>query len=67
MSELDSGDVVLMSGITTGGAIIRIFDKADFSHVAMVIKDPKISKPCIWEAAGNSGSKLGLQNIIVQM
>ena len=55
--ELGTGDIVLMSGVTQGGAIIRLFDHAEFSHVAMIVKDPYMDRACLWEAAGNSGSK----------
>ena len=34
--ELQTGDIVLFSGATSSGAIIKIFDGAVFSHVGLV-------------------------------
>lgn len=34
--ELQTGDLVLFSGATSSGAIIKIFDGALFSHVGVV-------------------------------
>ena len=55
MSNLKAGDVVLSAGIGVGGAVIRLADDCIFSHAAIIIKDPYIDEPCIWEAIGNSG------------
>ena len=35
-SELQTGDIVLFSGATSSGALIKIFDGAIFSHVGLV-------------------------------
>lgn len=35
-STLNTGDIMLMSGVTSTGAIIKFFDNAQFSHVAIV-------------------------------
>ena len=35
-NELQTGDIVLFSGATSSGAIIKIFDGAIFSHVGLV-------------------------------
>ena len=35
-STLNTGDIILMSGVTTAGALIKSFDRAQFSHVAIV-------------------------------
>lgn len=32
----DTGDVVLFSGCTSSGAIIKFFDTSQFSHVGLV-------------------------------
>jgi len=33
---LNTGDIVLFTGATSSGAIIRLFDNAEFSHVGLV-------------------------------
>ena len=33
---LNTGDIMLFSGVTSTGAIIKCFDRATFSHVAIV-------------------------------
>ena len=55
MRNLKAGDVVLSAGIGAGGALIRVADDCDFSHAAIIVHDPYIDEPCIWEAIGNSG------------
>lgn len=35
-STLNTGDIMLFSGVTNSGAVIKIFDGAQFSHVAIV-------------------------------
>ena len=35
-STLDTGDVILFSGATSSGAIIKFFDRSQFSHVGLV-------------------------------
>ena len=35
-SKLDTGDIMLFSGMTNSGGVIKIFDGAQFSHVAIV-------------------------------
>ena len=37
-STLNTGDIMLMSGVTSSGAIIKFFDNAQFSHVSIVNK-----------------------------
>ena len=34
--KLQTGDLVLFSGATSSGAIIKFFDRAQFSHVGIV-------------------------------
>ena len=34
--KLKTGDIVLFTGATSSGAIIRLFDNAEFSHVGIV-------------------------------
>lgn len=34
--KLQTGDIILFTGATSSGAIIRLFDKAEFSHVGIV-------------------------------
>ena len=36
LPQLQTGDLVLMTGATTGGAIIKLFDDSEFTHVAIV-------------------------------
>ena len=33
---LNTGDLVLFSGATTSGALIKLFDNAEFSHIGLV-------------------------------
>lgn len=34
--SLDTGDIVLFSGATSSGAIIKFFDRSQFSHIGLV-------------------------------
>ena len=34
--QLQTGDIVLFTGATSSGAVIRLFDSAEFSHVGLV-------------------------------
>ena len=34
--KLQTGDLVLFSGATSSGAIIKLFDNAEFSHIGLV-------------------------------
>ena len=36
LPKLNTGDLVLFSGATSSGAIIKFFDNAEFSHIAIV-------------------------------
>lgn len=42
--KLQTGDLVLFSGATSSGAIIKFFDHAQFSHVGIV--------SCVFNALG---------------
>lgn len=53
---LQTGDLVLMCGVGIGGAVIRVLDRAKYSHVGVVVRDPWIDRPCVWESTGNSAS-----------
>ena len=44
MDQLDTGDIVLLSGATSSGAIIKLFDQSQFSHVGIVSSGACISK-----------------------
>lgn len=35
-STLNTGDIMLLSGVTNSGAVIKLFDGGQFSHVAIV-------------------------------
>ena len=35
-STFDTGDIILLSGATNSGAIIKLFDDSQFSHVGIV-------------------------------
>ena len=54
MRNLKAGDVVLSAGLGLGGAIIRVADGSVFSHVSIIVDDPYIDEPCIWESTPNS-------------
>lgn len=58
--KLQTGDLVLFSGATSSGAIIKFFDNAQFSHIGIVIKSKFSSHLMIWEASTN---KAGLVDI----
>ena len=34
--DLQTGDIILMKGVTLTGSIIRLFDQSEFSHIGMV-------------------------------
>lgn len=51
---LKTGDIVLMCGVGMGGAVIRVMDRAKYSHVGIIVRDPWIDCPCVWESTGNS-------------
>lgn len=36
VKTLNTGDLVLFSGATTSGALIKLFDNAEFSHIGIV-------------------------------
>ena len=36
VNTLKTGDLVLFSGATTSGALIKLFDNAEFSHIGLV-------------------------------
>ena len=44
IGSLQTGDLVLFSGVTPSGAIIRFFDKSQFSHVGIVSISQYISE-----------------------
>ena len=56
MAELKTGDIVVSSGVGVGGAFMRITDQSIFSHASIIIKDPYIDQPCLWESIGNDES-----------
>lgn len=58
--NLQTGDIVLMKGITVSGSIIRLFDQSEFSHIGMIFKAPFISQVMVFEASTN---KAGLVDI----
>lgn len=53
MAELKTGDVVVSAGVGVGGAFMRITDRSIFSHASIIIRDPYIDQPCLWESIGN--------------
>ena len=53
---LKTGDIVLMCGVGVAGAVIRVMDRAKYSHVGVIIRDPWIDYPCVWESTNNSAS-----------
>lgn len=44
IGSLQTGDLVLFSGVTPSGAIIRFIDKSQFSHVGIVSISQYISE-----------------------
>ena len=53
MQELQTGDVVVSAGVGVGGAFMRITDVSIFSHSSIVVRDPYVDQPCLWESIGN--------------
>lgn len=58
--KLQTGDLILFSGATSSGAVIKFFDNSQFSHIGIVIKTKFSSQMLIWEASTN---KAGLVDI----
>ena len=54
MHNLKAGDILLSAGIGVGGVIIRVADGTNFSHAAIIVDDPYIDEPCIWESNTNT-------------
>ena len=54
MRNLKAGDILLSAGIGVGGVIIRVADGTNFSHAAIIVDDPYIDEPCIWESNTNT-------------
>ena len=44
---------MLMSGMTSGGAIIKIFENEPFSHVGVVVRSSYTPEIFIWESSTN--------------
>ena len=55
--SLSQGDIVLFSGATSAGAVIKFFDHSQFSHVALVLNVPYTPQLLIWESSTNHASK----------
>ena len=53
MKDLKTGDIVVSAGVGVGGAFMRITDVSIFSHASIVVRDPYIDQPCLWESIGN--------------
>ena len=54
MRNLKAGDIVLSAGLGVTGALIRVVDGSPFSHSAIIVEDPYIDEPCIWECTVNT-------------
>ncbi|KAI6651754.1 hypothetical protein LOD99_5002 [Oopsacas minuta] len=52
-NDLQTGDLVLMSGMTSGGAIIKLFENEPFSHVGVVVRSSYTPEIFIWESSTN--------------
>ena len=60
------GDLVLMSGVTSGGAIIKLFENEPFSHVAVVVRSSYTPEIFIWESSTNRANLPDLKTGQVQ-
>lgn len=58
--KLQTGDLVLFSGATSSGAIIKFFDRAQFSHIGIITRTKYSSQVLVWEASTN---KAGLVDV----
>ncbi|KAK3273858.1 hypothetical protein CYMTET_17930 [Cymbomonas tetramitiformis] len=64
LPQLQTGDLVLFSGATVSGAVIKLFSNSRFSHVGIVIKDVHEFDPdeaFVWESSTN---KAGLTDVV---
>ena len=52
---MNTGDIVLTCGVSIMRASVRIGEGGKFNHVAIVIKDPLVGAPCLWESFDNRG------------
>lgn len=53
LKDLKTGDIVVSAGVGVGGAFMRVTDVSIFSHASIVVKDPYIDQPCLWESIRN--------------
>lgn len=51
--ELQTGDLILLAGAESGGALIKFFDGAQFSHSAIIIRSKCTSELFLYEATPN--------------
>ena len=57
---------MLMSGVTSGGAIIKIFENEPFSHVGVVVRSSYTSEIFVWESSTNRANLPDLKTGKVQ-
>lgn len=59
---LQTGDLVLFSGATSSGAIIKFFDHSTYSHVAVVLKAKYTQQLLVFEASTNRAGLVDIQS-----
>lgn len=55
LPTMNTGDIVLMCGVSVMRGSVRVGEGGNFNHVAIVIKDPLVGAPCLWESFDNRG------------
>lgn len=62
VKTLDTGDLVLFSGATSSGALIKFFDNSEFSHIGLVLKAKYTSQMLIYEASTNRAGLVDIES-----
>ena len=55
LPTMNTGDIVLMCCVSVMRGSVRVGEGGNFNHVAIVIKDPLVGAPCLWETFDNRG------------
>jgi len=59
--DLQTGDIILFSGNSMVSGAIKLFSRSEWSHVAMVVKDPISDIVYCWESTSLVDDKDGVQ------
>jgi hypothetical protein len=61
-STLQTGDIVLFSGASSTGSLIKIFDGALFSHVGLVLRVDFSDDVMLWESTTNTAGLVDIHS-----